>query len=94
MPPPWDIASIRFTQSSRRHRVGKHRALAAIRYPLAVNYQGLTALGDHKYLVLGEDLTGRVLEIILVETLDGIIVIHVMDIRRKHLRSLKGDSND
>ncbi len=94
MPPPWDLNEIRFTQSSRKHRVGKTRALEAISNALFVDYQGLTGLGDHKYLILGEDLTGRGLEIILVETMNGVIVIHAMDIRRKYLRTLKGDSND
>ena len=69
---------IKFTRGSRKHKVGRDRARQVLAQPMAI-----TPIGPAKYLVVGEDLTGRPLEIIYVLT-DVFLVIHVMDLRPRN----------
>ena len=38
---------------------------------------------DDRIVFLGEDLTGRLLEVMAIEIEDGLLVIHAMDMRPK-----------
>ena len=85
-----DILEIRFTQSARKHRIGRTSArhvLAGTR-PTPV----IATSGADAWLYIGLDERGRELEIIAVEVqpADGgqryLLVIHVMPTR------LRGDS--
>lgn len=73
-------AEIRFTQSARKHRIGKARALYVIE-----NYQpmevGDPKTGDQNLRWIGVDDKGLELEIIAVVTPEYLLVIHVMPYR-------------
>ncbi len=72
---------IEFAQSARRHRVGRERARHVISHPIVTatisDHQGR----DDRLLFLGDDATGRALEVLAVPLTDGLLVIHVMDLR-------------
>ena len=75
---------IEFTQSSRRHKVGRARIRAVLSTPFAVH--SLAAGTEHRLLelYLGDDLSGRALEVIVVRETDRLVVIHAMDLRPKY----------
>ena len=88
---PVDIAfllnnnRVRFTRSSRKHRVGRAR----IRTVLATNpVVDITAEGDlrARLLAVGPDWTGRQLEVVAVIEEGYVVVIHAMDARPKLIR--------
>ncbi len=74
---------IEFAQSARRHRIGRTRA----RYVIANSVVESTVPGqegqDDRLVYLGDDPTGRALEVMAVPIEAGILVIHVMDLRPK-----------
>ena len=71
---------IRFTQSARKHRIGKARALYVIE-----NYQPMEVhdpkTGEQNLRWIGIDDRGLELEIIAVVTPKYLLVIHVMPYR-------------
>jgi hypothetical protein len=73
-------AEIRFTQSARKHRIGKARALYVIE-----NYQPMEVhdpkTGDQNLRWIGIDDRGLELDIIAVVTPKYLLVIHVMPYR-------------
>ena len=68
---------IRFTQSARKHRIGKQRVLF-----LLANNEPLTFTGedlDEDTIVwIGKDDRGLELEVIAIRTSSGILIIHFM----------------
>jgi hypothetical protein len=80
-----DRGEIRFTQSARRHRIGRTSArhVLATTDPTPV----ITSSGAHAWLYIRPDERGRELEIIALEVADAaqpcLLVIHVMP---THLR--------
>ena len=74
---------VEFTQSARRHKIGKARVRQVLANPIVVN----RIVEDHdpriRLLILGDDDTGRALEVIAVEEDDVLVVIHAMDLRPK-----------
>jgi hypothetical protein len=80
------VRLVRFTQSARRHRIGKAHALAAmanagdpIRLPAG---EGL----DQRLIWIGHDDRGVMLEVIAVEQPDYLLVIHVMPLSYRRQR--------
>jgi hypothetical protein len=73
-------AEIRFTQSARKHRIGKGRALFVLE-----SYQPMVVTdpksGDQNLRWIGFDDRGLELEIIAVVTPEYLLVIHVMPYR-------------
>ena len=77
-----DQAGIRFTQSARRHRIGR----ASARHVLATTdpTQVTTSSGANAWLYIGPDERGRELEIIALDVQPAdagqpyLLVIHVM----------------
>ena len=73
-------AEIRFTQSARKHRIGKARALYVLE-----QYQPMEVhdpkTGDQNLCWIGIDDRGLELEIIAVVTPEYLLVIHVMPYR-------------
>ena len=71
---------IRFTQSARKHRIGKHRALYVLEH-----YQMMQVVDDQsldqRFRWVGFDNQGLELEIIAVATPKYLLVIHVMPYR-------------
>ncbi len=77
--------SLRFTQAARKHKVGTSRVRHVIDNPL-VTFQ-IPAPDDHtadRTLYLGDDGTGRALEVLTVPIEGGELVIHAMDLRAKY----------
>jgi len=74
---------VEFTQSARRHKVGKARVLQVLADPVVVE----RIVEEHdprvRLLVLGDDESGRAIEVIAVEEDDRLVVIHAMDLRTK-----------
>jgi len=79
---------IRFAQSARRHRIGRAHARHVIEHPsvtLRVPPPEDSDLKDERTLFLGDDESGRPLEVMAVELADGsLFVIHVMVVRDKY----------
>lgn len=72
------VRRVRFTQSARRHRIGKAHVLAAMN---AVGEpQRIPAEGDldDRLLWVGPDDRGVVLEVIGIDLPDYLLIIHVM----------------
>lgn len=71
--------------SARRHKIGKARALHVIRNPRATFVIPDPGGRDDRIVFLGDDHTGRALEVMAVELDDGTLyVIHVMGLRDKY----------
>lgn len=78
---------IRFTQAARKHKIGRQRARYVIAHPVAKFIVPVTEEGqDERTLYLGDDHTGRALEIMTVPNREGpgLLVIHAMDLRPKY----------
>lgn len=77
---------ITFARSARRHKVGRARARHVIENAYTVIRQPApegSPLRDDRLIHLGDDPTGRALEVVAVEVESGLHVIHVMDLRAK-----------
>jgi hypothetical protein len=68
---------IRFTQSARKHRIGKGRALFVIENSSPEFVSG-ESLSRDKIIWIAEDDRGLELEIVAVSEDDHLLVIHVM----------------
>jgi hypothetical protein len=76
---------IKFTQSARRHRIGKARALFVIaHYSPTVNV-GEGQDGEDQKIWIGEDDRGLELEVTAIVLTDCLLVTHVMptDLRKR-----------
>ena len=77
------MTEIRFTKSARKHRVGRARAVYVVEHAYAVIRQTRPDQSE-VVMFLGDDDTGRALEVGAVEVHeDLLLVIHVMDLREK-----------
>ena len=74
---------VEFTQSARKHRVGRKRVLEVLALPIVVITLNDAHGRDKRLVFLGKDHSGRVLEVMAVEIVGGLLVIHAMDIRPK-----------
>jgi hypothetical protein len=76
---------VAFAQSARRHKIGRIRVRHVLCDPVAVftvpSPDGQT---PERLLYLGDDHTGRPLEVVTVAVGDGELVIHAMDLRAKY----------
>ena len=74
---------VEFIQSARSHKIGKARVRQVLANPVVVD----RIVEEHdprvRLLILGDDDTGRALEVIAVEEDDVHVVIHAMDLRQK-----------
>jgi hypothetical protein len=77
------VVRIEFTQSARRHKIGKGRVRQVMANPVVVDRIVEENDPRVRLLILGDDDTGRALEVIAVEEDDTLIVIHAMDLRPK-----------
>jgi hypothetical protein len=78
------LVRVRFTQSARRHRVAVGRARQVINSPVVTLTLPPPAPGvDDRLVFLGDDETGRALEVVAIELPDCLLVIHVQDLQAK-----------
>lgn len=75
---------VEFTQSSRRHKIGRARVLQVLADPVVVVRMEEADYPRVRVLVLGDDASGRALEVIAVAEEDHLVVIHAMDLREKY----------
>lgn len=74
---------VEFTQSSRRHKIGRARIRHVIADPVTVVRLEVDDEPRVRVLFLGDDASGRALEVIAVDEGDRLVVIHAMDLRSK-----------
>jgi hypothetical protein len=74
---------IEFAQSARKHRVGRARAREVINDPVATAVLPAEGGRQERLVYLGYDSSGRALEVMAVRIKNGLLVIHVMDLRPK-----------
>ena len=86
--------ALEFTQSARRHRIGKARILAVLAEPDTVVLTEGPAGQPPRLLVVGRDGSGRALEVVVVAEVDRFVVIHAMHLRPKYGRFLVGGSDE
>lgn len=72
-----------FTQSARKHKIGRARVLHVLANPVVVDRIEESGSPRVRLLILGADHTGRVIEVVAVQEDDMLVVIHAMDIRLK-----------
>jgi hypothetical protein len=73
------VQEVRFTQSARKHKIGKAHALAALESagePVIVPAPSDDL--DDRLVFIGKDDRGIELEVIAVQLTDYLLVIHVM----------------
>lgn len=74
---------VEFTQSARKHRMGRARVRQVLADPVAeAALPGGSGLQE-RLVFLGDDESGRALEVMAVRTDRGLLVIHAMDLRPK-----------
>lgn len=77
---------VEFAQSARRHRIGRGRVLEVLADPVVVLNVPDARGRQGRIVFLGDDATGRALEVMAVATERGLLVIHAMDLRPKWRR--------
>jgi hypothetical protein len=78
-----DVVLVEFTQSSRRHKIGRARVRQVLADPVVVVRIEEPHDPRVRLLYLGDDVSGRALEVVAVEESDRLVVIHAMDLRDK-----------
>jgi hypothetical protein len=78
-----EVVPVAFTQSSRRHKIGRARVRQVLADPVVVVRIEEPHDPRVRMLYLGDDVSGRALEVIAVEESDRLVVIHAMDLRDK-----------
>lgn len=74
---------IEFTQSARKHRIGRARVRQVLADPVAEAVLPAESGMQERLVFLGDDESGRALEVMAVRTNRGLLVIHAMDLRPK-----------
>lgn len=73
--------AVQFAQRARRHKVGRRRVLEVVANPYVV---AVLRSSPTRVLMLGDDSTGRALEVIAVNDGGVLLIIHAMDLRSKY----------
>lgn len=74
---------IEFTQSARKHRIGRARVRQVLMDPVVEAVLPAESGLQERLVFLGDDESGRALEVMAVRTDRGVLVIHAMDLRPK-----------
>lgn len=73
------LKKIRFSQSARKHRIGKARALWVMRNSQPITEEAPDGSGKADRLIwIGRDDRGLELEVIAIDLNESLLVIHVM----------------
>lgn len=74
---------VEFTQSARKHRIGRARVRQVLADPVAEATLAAGSDPQERLVFPGDDASGRALEVMAVRTDRGLLVIHAMDLRPK-----------
>ena len=74
---------IEFTQSARKHRIGRARVRQVLMDPVVEAVLPAESGLQERLVFLGDDESGRALEAMAVRKDRGVLVIHAMDLRPK-----------
>jgi len=74
---------IKCTQPARKHRIGRARVRPVLADPVAEAVLPSESGLQERLVFLGDDESGRALEVMAVRTNRGLLVIHAMDLRPK-----------
>ena len=74
---------VEFAQSARKHRIGRARVRQVLADPVAQAVLPAEAGRQERLVFVGDDESGRALEVMAVRTDRGLLVIHAMDLRPK-----------
>lgn len=79
------MVEVRFTRSARKHRIAAGRARQVLARPyVLVPVPPKEGVRDAMLMYLGDDHTGRALEVGVFPTADEVLLVaHVMDLRAK-----------
>ena len=72
-----------FAQSSRGHLIARERIREVLTNPIGVLSMEGVGDQDERVVFLGMDKSGRAIEVVAVESEQGLLVIHAMDMRPK-----------
>ncbi|MCX6420950.1 MAG: hypothetical protein NT180_01085 [Actinobacteria bacterium] len=81
---------VEFTQSSRKHRIGRERMRHVLANPVVFETVESDDGSRVELLFLGPDETGRVLEVVAIREEERLVVIHAMDMRSKYRSRYEG----
>jgi hypothetical protein len=87
---------IRWAKSAAKHRVNRARSGHVVKTTETIIRQPApedSALEDDRIVFLGADPNGVMLEVIAVETEQGLLIIHAMKMRPQYRPFLKGKHN-
>lgn len=82
-----------FTQSSRKHRIGRERMRHVLANPVTRIPFPTEDGRAPREMFLGVDDTGRRLEVMVVLETERLVVIHAMDMRANSNWNLKGGND-
>jgi hypothetical protein len=74
---------LEFAQSARKHRIGRARVRQVLADPIAEAILPAEHGRQERLVFVGDDESGRALEVMAVRTDRGLLVIHAMDLRSK-----------
>ncbi|MGH3545008.1 MAG: hypothetical protein ACRDPW_03670, partial [Mycobacteriales bacterium] len=72
-----------FTQAARKHKIGKARVVYVMCNSYVVAELSGPPDGEQRYLFLGDDHTGRAIEVVAIEQNNQWLILHAMDLRAK-----------
>jgi hypothetical protein len=84
---------IRWARSATRHRISRSQSSYVVETTSVVFREPAPAsspLRDDRFVFLGPDQQGALLEVMAVESDRGLLIIHAMPIRDRYLDALKG----
>ncbi len=88
---------IRHSRSATKHRVSRERSRHVVLTAETIIAESApedSPVPDRRLVFLGDDQNGVTLEVVAIETDDGVLVIHAMKIRAKYRPYFKGHRYD
>jgi len=88
---------IRHSRSATKHRVSRERSRHVVLTAEIIIAQSApqeSPVSDRRLVFLGDDQNGVTLEVVAIETDDGLLVIHAMKMRSKYRPYLQGRQHD
>ena len=87
---------IRWAKSASKHRINRQRSGHVVKTADTIIRQPPpeeSPLGEDRLVFLGPDPNGVMLEVMVIETDQGLLIIHAMKMRQKYRPFLKGNAD-